>query len=96
MTCEHLKDLEHELTARGFTGTFRGRVWSANAREWVYFNVCFDMPAVRAMFNFASCVVDHFHAGIFDGQEAGFECTEHKDAVRGVHPEFSRGVPVFP
>ena len=52
MTCEHLVHLERELAARGFAETFRGQAWSANTREWVYFDVCLDLPAVREQFAF--------------------------------------------
>jgi len=96
MTCQHLVALEEALIAGGFRETFRGRAWSENVREWVYFDVCLDIPAVRRNFDFDACVIDHEYAGTLDGQEAGFVCTEHQDGIMGVHPDYSRGVPLFP
>jgi hypothetical protein len=96
MTCEHLRDLEQALIAKGYAETFRGKAWSDNVREWVYFRVCLNMPAVRERFNLDPCVVDHVYLGTHDGQEAGFECKEHRDGIMGMHPEHCRGVPVFP
>lgn len=81
MTCEHLSKLEQELIAQGFRETFRGKAWSDNVREWVYFEVCLDMPAVQQRFSFDPCVVEHQHLGTHDGQEAGFVCTLHDDGV---------------
>ena len=96
MTCNHLIELEQALIAGGYKETFRGRAWSDNAREWVYFDVCLDVQKVRELFSFDLCVVDHEHLGTHDGQEAGFVCVEHQDGVMGVHPLFSRGVATFP
>jgi 1-aminocyclopropane-1-carboxylate deaminase/D-cysteine desulfhydrase-like pyridoxal-dependent ACC family enzyme len=96
MTCQHLLALEEVLITHGFEETFRGQAWSQNVREWVYFKVCLNLPAVREMFRFDPCVVDHVYAGTHDGKEAGLECTEHHDGIMGVHPDFSCDVPVFP
>ena len=96
MTCEHLIELEQALIAQGYKELFRGQSWSRNVREWVYFNVCLNMPAVRERFRLDACVIDHVHRGTHDGQEAGFECTIHQDGIMGSHPEFCRGVPIFP
>ena len=96
MTCEHLIELEQALVDQGFRETFRGKAWSRNVGEWVYFDVCFDMPAVRARFRFEPCVIEHKHRGTHDGQEAGFECVEHWDGIMGRHPEYCGDTPVFP
>jgi hypothetical protein len=96
MTCLHLSELEQALITGGFRETFRGKAWSDNVREWVYFDVCLRLPAVRERFGFDPCVVEHEHRGTHDGQEAGFVCTEHQDGVMGVHPDYCRGVPSFP
>lgn len=96
MICEHLVQFEQELIARGLKETFRGEAWSRNVREWVYFEVCFDMAAVRERFAFDQCVEEHYHLGTHDGQEAGFVCMVHRDGIMGRHPEHCGGVPVFP
>jgi hypothetical protein len=47
MTCEHLRPLEDEIIAAGLPETFRGRPWSENCREWVYFACYFDRESIR-------------------------------------------------
>ena len=84
--CEHLADLERELIAASIPVTFRGRAWTENCREWVYFGCRLDRPALRARLGFPECVRDHEHVGTHDGQEAGFVCASCRDAVMGVHP----------
>jgi hypothetical protein len=88
MTCPHLRPLEAELIAAGYSETFRGKAWTANCREWVYFNCYLDKPSIRQRIPFAACVVDHDHLGTHDGQEAGFVCVECQDAIMGVHPRY--------
>ncbi len=87
MVCEHLSALENEMLSRGIEETFRGSAWSKNCREWVYFRCRLDLPALRARFAFAPCVVDHTHRGTHDGSEAGFVCETCHDAIMGVHPD---------
>lgn len=86
MTCEHLIELERALAAAGFHETFRGAAWSANCREWVYFDCVLDRDAIRRRYELAACVEDHEHRGTHDGQEAGFVCTVDHDGVMGLHP----------
>lgn len=87
MTCEHLKELERAIIAAGFRETFRGKAWSDNCREWVYFDCYLASEAIRGKFELADCVKDHAHIGTHDGQESGFVCTIHKDGVMGLHPD---------
>jgi hypothetical protein len=93
MVCEHLSALEQDLLAHGVKETFRGEAWSRNCREWVYFACRLDLAALRARFDFASCVVDHMHRGTHDGAEAGFVCNQCWDAIMGAHPEGETGLP---
>lgn len=86
MTCEHLRQLETELSEAGYHETFRGKAWSANCREWIYFDCYFDKPSIRKRIALADCVVDHEHLGTHNGQEAGFVCSQCHDAIMGVHP----------
>jgi len=95
MLCEHLAELELALIAAGVPVTFRGEAWSANCREWVYFACWLDRDALRARFTLADCVKDHEHRGTHDGSEAGFVCTECRDAVMGVHDVHRSGFPAF-
>jgi len=93
--CEHLRDLEEEITASGIAETFRGQAWSDNCREWVYFDRVLDLAALRARFSFAPFVVDHQHRGTHDGQESGFVCEQCKDAVMGRHPADPGNAPIY-
>ena len=88
MTCEHLRPLETELIAAGIRETFRGKPWSANCREWVYFDCFLDRRSIRKRLAFHDCVADHEHCGTHDGQEAGFVCTLCQDAIMGVHDRY--------
>ena len=90
--CEHLREFEAELMARGIPVTFRGQAWSENCREWVYFKCYIDLASVRARVSFAPCVVDHINHDPKNGKERGFVCMEHNDAVMGM-PEASRHYP---
>lgn len=83
--CEHLREFEAELIARGIPETFRGQAWSDNCREWVYFRCYIDLAAVRARVGFAPCVVDHENSDARSGLERGFACMEHNDAVMGMY-----------
>ena len=95
MTCEHLIELEKAVATAGFRETFRGRAWSENSREWVYFDCILSNSAIRKKFRLAECVKDHAHLGTHDGQESGFVCEIHKDAVMGHHPDVDSGKPWF-
>jgi hypothetical protein len=92
MVCEHLSALECEVLARGVKETYRGQTWSRNCREWVYFECCFDLAALRTRLDFQACVVDHIHRGTHDGSEAGFVCSQCWDAIMGAHPTNAAGL----
>jgi hypothetical protein len=94
MTCEHLNPLEQAIIATGIRETFRGKAWSLNCREWVYFDCFIDTAAVRQSLTIPSCVVDHSHRGTHDGQEKGFVCSECHDAIMGRY-EPAPEAPVF-
>jgi hypothetical protein len=94
MICEHLRPLEESMIKAGLLETYRGKVWSDNCREWVYFNCFIDTAAVRASLSLPKCVTDHAHRGTHDGQERGFVCSECHDAIMGAY-EPIEGVPTF-
>jgi hypothetical protein len=91
VTCEHLRQLEAEIIAAGLPETFRGRAWSENCHEWVYFDCYFDRKSIRKRMALAECVHDHEHRGTHDGQEAGFVCAQCHDAIIGLHPSQLQG-----
>lgn len=95
MTCQHLNELEAAIQARGIRETFRGKAWSDNCREWVYFDCYIDLAAVRRRFNVPSCVREHTHLGTHNGAERGFVCGECHDGIMGAY-EQRGGIVVFP
>ena len=90
MLCEHLQKLEQEMIDAGVEVVYRGQAWSKNCREWVYFDCCIDLAAVRKRMDLPECVVDHEHLGTHDGCESGFYCSECQDAIMGHHPKSMR------
>ena len=96
MLCDHLAELEQALIDAKIPITFRGKPWTSNCREWVYFACWLDRPAIRERFPIADCVTDHDHLGTHDGQEAGLVCSTCSDAIMGVHSTYRSGVPAFP
>jgi hypothetical protein len=94
MLCEHLRHLEQAIVATGIRETFRGRPWSMNCREWVYFDCYIDTDAVSRSFALSNCVNVHAHRGTHDGDERGFVCTHCQDAIMGAY-EPKPGIKVF-
>ena len=89
MTCEHLNPLEKELSKAGIPEVFRGKAWSDNCREWVYYDCVFtNLEKTIARFNLNKEYVQiHSHLGTHDGHEHGLECAICKDGIMGKHPE---------
>jgi hypothetical protein len=87
--CEHLQPLENYLKAKKVPVTFRGQAWSDNCREWVYFDCILETEALRSKFNLPSFVVTHENVDPKSGTELGLVCTKCKDAIMGLHPEYS-------
>ena len=84
--CEHLQQLENELTGRGISITCRGQPWSENCREWVYFDCVLDLQLLREQFKLDECVTDHTNNDPRSGLERGFYCELCHDAIMGRHP----------
>jgi hypothetical protein len=84
MVCRHLSPLEKELQEAGFRETFRGRAWTKNCREWVYFDVVFDIESVLSRMHFDPCVEIHENLDPKSGSERGFVCSECLDGVMGL------------
>jgi hypothetical protein len=92
VTCEHLQSLEQEIKDRGIRETYRGKPWTTNCREWVYFDCFINLEAVRSRFALADCVEDHVHRGTHDGQERGFACSLCHDGIMGRYEPAPNGV----
>jgi len=94
MLCEHLQPLEAELKAAGVPETFRGQAWSSNCREWVYFSCFLDLPSIRRRLKLSGTVTNHSLNKRFQGEERGFVCSQHHDAIMGFYEE-KAGSPVI-
>ncbi len=89
MTCEHLYPLEKELVKAGVKEVFRGKAWSDNRREWVYYECLFPDPLkTRDRLGLDKELIQlHAHPGRHEGHEQGLVCTRCKDGIMGMHPE---------
>ncbi|MBS1513016.1 MAG: hypothetical protein JST86_19420 [Bacteroidetes bacterium] len=85
--CEHLKILEHYLKGKAIPETFRGKTWSDNCREWIYFDCVLDIASLQAKFHLPNFVVQHENRDPRSGTELGLVCTLCKDAIVGLHPD---------
>jgi hypothetical protein len=84
MVCEHLEQLDRELTAAGVEVIYRDQQpWSKNCRAWTRYACFLDLAAIRARLKLADCVEDHVYRDPWQGEERGFVCREHNDAVIG-------------
>jgi len=84
MVCEHLRQLDDELTARGVEVIYRDRQpWSKNCRAWTRYACVLDLASIRQRIHFASCVSDDVWEDHWTGYEQGFVCDECHDAVIG-------------
>ena len=83
MVCKHLAELESALLAAGYPVTFRGKAWSDNCREWVYFDVILDVDAVKKKIKLPACVSVSENLDPKSGEERGFYCKDCQDGVMG-------------
>jgi hypothetical protein len=58
----------------------------------VYFENCvLDVESIRARLKLPEVVEVHTHRGTHDGSEHGLYCSEHHDALMGMHPDQAAG-----
>jgi hypothetical protein len=86
--CEHLQPLENYLIERKVNEYFRGKAWSENCREWIYFDCVLKTESLKLKFNFPTFVVTHENLDIKSGMELGLVCNKCQDAIMGFHPNF--------
>ncbi|MCJ7545609.1 MAG: hypothetical protein MUP30_02100 [Deltaproteobacteria bacterium] len=84
MVCEHLAPLEDELNRANIKETYRGKAWTKNCREWVYFDVVLDTASLAARFRFPPCVRVHENLDPKSGVERGFVCEKCNDGIMGL------------
>lgn len=84
MVCDHLRQLDDELTAQGIDVIYRDRQpWSKNCRAWTRYACYLDLAAIRQRTRFADCVSDHVFEDHWQGHERGFVCDQYHDAIIG-------------
>lgn len=90
MICNHLVPIEKALIARGIKEVSRGKAWSKNCREWVYYDCYFsDIEATIDRFSLDhNNVKMHSYSGTHDGSEHGLVCMKCNDAIMGIHPNY--------
>lgn len=91
MVCEHLAPLEKELKDKMIKETYRGQPWSANCREWVYFDCVLNVESIKTRLALPVCVEVHVNDDVKSGVEAGLVCSLCHDAVMGVHSSVGKG-----
>ena len=89
--CDHLAQLDKELKERGIKETFRGQPWTANTREWVYYDCVLVLDKIRNRYIFPEFIESHVNNDDKSGMEAGFYCDRCKDGVIGIHPRRWQG-----
>ena len=89
LMCEHLQSLEDYLKSKKIRETFRGQAWSDNCRDWVYFDCVLEPESLRTRFHLPSFVIRHENTDEISGTELGLVCTQCKDAIMGLHPNYS-------
>ena len=87
MICEHLRPVERLLANDGAVETYRGRPWSRNCREWVYYDRVLDLGGLRSRLALPEFVKDHEVLGPHEGAERGLVCSRCLDGVMGRHPD---------
>jgi len=85
MSCKHLIKLEEDIIRLGIVETFRGKAWTENCNEWIYFDCYLETESLCKKYDFASCVIEHTNEDPRSGAENGFVCIECKDAIMGYH-----------
>jgi hypothetical protein len=84
--CEHLIELECYIKSKNIKETFRGKAWSENCREWVYFDCVLSVNKLKEKFNFDNCVKVHEYNDVKIANELGFYCDVCKDGIMGFNP----------
>jgi hypothetical protein len=81
--CEHLMELDCYIKSKKIKEIFRGKAWSENCREWVYYDCILNVNTLKEKFNLDGCIKIHEYNDIKVANELGFYCNSCKDAVIG-------------
>ena len=70
--------------------TYRGKAWSVNCREWVYFDCYLDTDSLRKRFHLPDFIHYHINNDIKSGTEEGFFCSLCNDGIMGLNRRFRK------
>ena len=84
--CEHLIEIDNYIKAKGVKELFRGKAWSKNCNEWVYYDCIINIEKIKENIVINNCVEIHEYHDIKVSNELGFFCNKCKDGVIGFHP----------
>jgi hypothetical protein len=81
--CGHLRELDNYIKSKNVKELFRGKAWSENCNEWVYYDCILNIEKLRRKFSFADCVKTHEYYDMKTANESGFYCNTCKDGIMG-------------
>ena len=84
--CEHLMELDRYIKNKGIKEIFRGKAWSENCNEWVYYDCIMNIKKLKEKFIFDNCITIHEYFDIKSANELGFFCNKCKDGIMGFIP----------
>jgi hypothetical protein len=85
--CTHLQVLENYIKEKKVAETFRGKAWSNNCNEWVYFDCILDTEKLKEKLNLDKCIKTHDYIDIKVANELGLVCETCKDGIMGQNPK---------
>jgi hypothetical protein len=74
------------MESMGVPAIWQGRPWSANCREWIYYNCLFDPQALKQRLSLCEHIIVHEYNDVKVAAERGLFCPQCNDAVMGKHP----------
>jgi hypothetical protein len=70
--CIHLIDLDNYIKDKGIKEIFRGKAWSKNCNEWVYYDCIIDIEKIKGEIIMDNCITIHEYNDIKIANELGF------------------------
>lgn len=85
--CGHIIDLENYIKSKKVLEIFRGKAWSSNCNEWVYFDCILDTEKLKTKLGLDNCIITHEFLDIKVANELGLVCEKCKDGIMGYNPK---------
>jgi hypothetical protein len=93
--CEHLMELDNYIKNKGIKEIFRGKAWSKNCNEWVYYDCIIDIEKIKEKIKFNDCVTIHEYYEMKMSNELGFYCNKCKDGIMGYMVKNKENIIIF-